>query len=283
MSANRATRIGFGAVLLWSLLATLTVAAQPVPPFQLNALCFSIGTVVGLGWMFASGQKLAVFRHQPTATWLVGILGLFGYHAFYFTALRLAPAAQASLIAYLWPLLIVLLSGLLPSETLRRTHILGAAIAFSGAVLVVSGGDGFSGQAWAGYAAALVCAFTWSGYSLLSRRQAHAPTANVTVYCAATALLSVLAHFYFESTTWPSSFSGWLAILALGIGPVGIAFYLWDYGVKRGNIQILATASYAAPILSTFLLVAVTDTNLTYRVALAAVLVTTGAVIASRA
>ncbi len=280
---NKATLVGFGAILLWSLLATLTVATRPVPPFQLNALCFSIGTLAGLVWMKATGQRLTILKNQPPSLWLTGILGLFGYHAFYFTALRLAPAAEASLIAYLWPLLIVLLSGLLPGESLRRGHVIGAVLAFVGAALIVASGIGFTKAAWAGYAAALICAFTWSGYSILLRRYPQAPTASVVVFCAGGAALSLLTHLLFESPAWPASNLGWLAILLLGAGPVGAAFYLWDIGVKNGNIQMLATASYAAPVLSTLLLVAATNSTATVGLLLAALLVTTGAVIASRA
>ena len=64
-----------------------------------------------------------------------------------------------------------------------------------------------------------------------------------------------LCHAAFEATIWPQSTGEWLAVVALGIGPVGIAFYAWDVGVKRGDIRLLGVASYAAPLLSTFFLV----------------------------
>jgi drug/metabolite transporter (DMT)-like permease len=136
---RRASLVGFGAVLLWALLALLTVRAGPVPPFQLAALAFAVGAGVGAVWIAARGRGLAPLRGVPPVVWLVGTAGLFGYHFFYFTALSLAPPAQASLIAYLWPLLIVLLSGLLPGERLRPLHVAGALVAFLGAALVVAG------------------------------------------------------------------------------------------------------------------------------------------------
>jgi drug/metabolite transporter (DMT)-like permease len=125
MTRRRATAIGLVAVLLWALLALLTVRTAPVPPFQLNAICFAIGGLAGLVWSGATGG-LSRLREVPPAAYLLGIGGLFGYHAFYFTALRLAPPAEASLIAYLWPLLIVLMSGLLPGERLRPGHLVTA-------------------------------------------------------------------------------------------------------------------------------------------------------------
>lgn len=109
-----ATAIGFVAVLLWALLALLTASTGTVPPFQLTAMSFTVASLAGLGYWIATGADIAARLRLPPAAWLLGTGGLFGYHFFYFLALRNAPPVEASLIAYLWPLLIVLLSALLP-------------------------------------------------------------------------------------------------------------------------------------------------------------------------
>lgn len=283
MSKSRATAIGFIAVLLWALLALLTVGSAPVPPLQLNALCFAIGGGVGVMWT-AWRREFSVLRDVPMRVYVLGTLGLFGYHALYFSALRLAPAAEAGLIAYLWPLLIVLMSGLLPSERLKPGHILGGLIGFAGAaVIVLRGAEGFSGAALPGYGLAFLCALTWSGYSVVSRSFGAVPTASVTVFCIATALLSWPLHLLFEDTQWPSNSLGWAAILGLGAGPVGLAFYVWDVGVKRGDIQLLGVASYAAPVLSTGILVLAGIAAPGWALAVATVLITAGAALAARA
>ena len=285
MSRGRATAVGFGAVLLWAAMALLTVAVGGLPPFQLTALCFAIGGGIGLAWIAAGGRRgLAALRVVPPAAWTVGIGGLFGYHLCYFTALALAPPAQASLIAYLWPLLIVLLSGLLPGERLRPAHVLGALVAFAGAALVVAGpGTRFEAAHLPGYLAAAGCALIWSGYSVLSRRLGAVPTESVAVSCLATAALSLVAHLATETTVWPAGPLAWGALLALGLGPVGLAFYLWDVGCKQGDIQLLGTASYAAPLLSTLLLVAAGYAEPTPALLAAALLIAGGALVAARA
>ncbi|MBU2360552.1 MAG: EamA family transporter, partial [Alphaproteobacteria bacterium] len=187
------------------------------------------------------------------------------------------------LIAYLWPLLIVLLSGLLPGEVLRRGHVAGAALGFAGAALIILGGRGVAGSgAFVGYALALLCAFFWSGYSVLSRRFGAVPTVSVTVFCAATAVLSGGVHMVTEVTIAPTA-TGWLAIAGLGLGPVGLAFFVWDIGVKRGDIQLLGTASYAAPVLSTIVLVLAGQSPFTWALAGATLLIVGGAALAARA
>ena len=283
ISKSRATGIGFIAVLLWALLALFTVGTAPTPPLLLNAICFAIGGTLGIIWTGSTGG-FAKLRGISWKIYAFGTIGLFGYHALYFSALRLAPAAEAGLIAYLWPLLIVLFSGLLPGEHLRPGHLIGAVIGFLGAALIIQGGgSGFNAEAIPGYALAFLCALTWSGYSVMSRRLGHAPTETVAIFCVATAILSALLHLAVEDTVWPTGAKGWGSAIALGLGPVGLAFYVWDIGVKQGDIQLLGTASYAAPLLSTVALVVFGIAAPSWALAISACLITGGAVIAARA
>ena len=282
-TTRRATLIGAIAVLLWATLAALTAASGQVPPFQLAAMSFAIGGGVGLVVLARSGRGLSRWR-QPWPVWALGVAGLFGYHFAYFTALRNAPPVEAGLIAYLWPLLIVLFSALLPGERLRWYHVVGGVTGFAGAVLIVTGGQsvGFRTEFAFGYVMALVCAFTWSGYSVLSRRFGAVPTDIVAGYCVATAVLAMLAHLMLETTVLPTSPIEWFAIAGLGLGPVGAAFYVWDHGVKHGDIQVLGALSYLAPLLSTLLLVVVGLAEANLAIGIACVLITVGAMLASK-
>lgn len=279
----RATAIGFSAVIMWALLALFTDASGQVPPFQLSAMSFTLGTALGFALRAVMKSEASTAR-PPLAAWAVGIAGLFGYHFFYFTALRNAPAAEASLIAYLWPLFIVVGSALMPGEKLRLHHVGGALLGLGGTALIVTNGGGvaFDARFATGYAAAFTCAFVWSGYSLLSRRFAEVPTTIVTWFCAAAAVLSALCHLMLEETVWPAGPMQWLAVAGLGLMPVGAAFYAWDFGVKRGNIQVLGAASYAAPLLSTLVLIAAGRAPATATILAACVLITAGAALAAK-
>ena len=194
---SKATIIGSIAIFLWSLLALFTVGTSPTPPFLLNALCFTLASGLGLVWTVRNGS-LGILRNIDWRIYLFGTVGLAGYHALYFSALRLAPAAEAGLIAYLWPLLIVLFSGFLPGEKLKSDHLIGGFLGFGGAAMIISGGGtGFQAENLAGYALALACAFTWAGYSVLSRKLGETPTEAVTVFCIATAIVSAILHVGF--------------------------------------------------------------------------------------
>lgn len=287
MNERAATLVGLLAVILWATLAPLTVLAAGVPPLQLVAMSFSVGTVIGLLYLALKPQARMELRRVTPIAILIGIAGLLGFHFFYFLSLSLAPPLEANLINYLWPLLIVLFSALLPDrgDGLRLHHIVGALIAFAGAALAITKGDRLpvlSEDAVAGYGIALLSALTWASYSTLSRLFANVPSSAVTLYCAATAVAAFIAHTALETTVWPLTPLQSIATLGLGLGPVGFAFYVWDHGCKHGDLRVLGASAYFAPLLSTVLLVVTGLAEGSAVLWIAAVAITGGALLASK-
>jgi drug/metabolite transporter (DMT)-like permease len=283
MTPRTPTLIGLTAILMWSLLAALTVATGKIPAFQLAAMTFAIGALTGFMTWIGRPEAVRALRQRPLA-WIIGVGGLFGYHALYFLALRFAPPAEAGLLNYLWPLLIVLFSSLLPGERLLPHHVLGALLGLAGTVLLFAGnrGSGFAPGQVPGLVAAFVAAFVWATYSVMSRKLKSVPTDAVAGFCLATALLAATVHGLVEVTVWPETLTQWLAIAALGVGPVGAAFYAWDIGMKRGDIRVLGAASYATPLLSTAFLILAGFAQPSANIVVAAVLIAGGGLIAAR-
>ena len=279
-----ATLVGSGAILLWSTLTLLVTFVPGMPPFQLVAVTFFIGSVLMLVKWYIAGQCSIARLIHPWRAWLLGVGGIFGYHAFYFAALSLAPPLEASLINYLWPLLIVVFSAFLPGMRLRWFHGLGALMGLAGTAILVAGERefAFASAHLAGYVCAFLAAVTWAGYSVLSRRLPEVPSDSVGGFMAATALLAFAVHETFETTVWPEGALAWAAVALLGLGPLGTAFFLWDHGVKRGDIRVLGAASYAAPLISTLLLIAFGRGEAGGRVAAALLLIVGGAVLAAK-
>jgi drug/metabolite transporter (DMT)-like permease len=246
-------------------------------------MTFAIGALVGSLTWIGRPEAIRALRQRPIA-WIVGVGGLFGYHALYFLALRFAPPAEAGLLNYLWPLLIVLFSSALPGERLLPHHIVGALLGLCGTVLLFVGNasGGFAPGQLPGLIAAFVAAFVWAAYSVMSRKLKSVPTDAVAGFCAATALLAALVHGLVETTVWPETLAQWLAIIALGVGPVGAAFYAWDIGMKRGDIRVLGAASYATPLLSTAFLILGGFAQASANIAIAAVLIAGGGLIAAK-
>ncbi len=279
---DAATLIGAVSILLWSALALLTTQTRGLPPFELLALSFGVACLGSMALLALRGRATPARLALPWRAWWLGFIGLFGYHALYFLALNNAAPAEASLIAYLWPLLIVLFAAALPGERLHVRHLAGAALGLAGtALIVLRGHDPAPGARGLGALAALGCALVWSGYSVLNRRFAGQRSEPIAGICGAVALAGLACTLAFEQPVLPDG-RQWAAVAALGAGPVGLAFFAWDHATKHGRLAVLGALSYLAPLLSTALLIGFGQARPSVALLGAAVLVVAGAVIATR-
>ncbi len=283
MTVRTATLIGCCAIALWSLLALFTAGTGAIPPFQLSAMTLGIGGVLGVAIAAARG-RMAALRPHPVAL-VLGIAGIFGDTALYFAAIKLAPPAEANLLHYLWPLLIVLFAIFLPGGRVRPGHLLGALLGVGAVILIVGDRIGNAtmpdGRTLAGYACALAGAVLWASYSVLSRRVAAVPTESVAVTLLISSVLATAIHLAVETTVWDAPAGQWLSAVALGLGPMGAAFFLWDVGMKKGDVSFLGVASYSAPVLSTLSLVVAGYAAAGWQLAGACALIVAGALVAS--
>jgi drug/metabolite transporter (DMT)-like permease len=276
---NRHDLAGCGALALWAFLGVLARLAAGIPPLQMTAMGMTVGGIAALLVVAARGQ-LGLLR-QGGLAWAHGVGGLFGYHALYFAALALAPAVEANLLNYLWPLLIVLFSAPILGMALGPARLAGVALGFAGCALLVGGGAGFPAGAMPGFLCAAAGALVWSLYSVTARRMAAVPTEAVAGFCLGAALLAALAHLAFEPTVWPGLRQAG-AVVLMGLGPLGASFLLWDIGMKRGDPRLLGTLAYAVPIASTLLLLATGEGQAGWRVLAAALLVAGGGLLAAK-
>ncbi|MHC8387150.1 aromatic amino acid exporter YddG [Pseudomonas sp. MDT2-39-1] len=281
-SPSSATAVGVAAIILWSCLALLTTLTEGIPPFELLTLSFGIAFVASL--VILGRRGLAGFRswRQPWAVWATGFVGIFVYHALYFFALKVAPAAEASLINYLWPLLLVLLSALSAGEKLHKRQMLGALLGLAGTAVIMQqhGPEAGASMPIAGYLAAFGCALIWAGYSVINRRFSDVPSSIIGGICGMSAVSGLICHLAFETTVRPDP-GQWAAIVVLGLGPVGLAFLAWDHATKHGSLATLGALSYLAPLISTLLLIGVGRSHASPILIAPAVLIIAGAVIAT--
>ena len=262
------------AILLWSVLAFLALQLSRMPPFLLIGIALCTGALCGV-------HRISQWR-VPLKVLLLGVYGLFGFHFCLFMALRMAPAVEANLINYLWPLLIVLLTPLfLRGYALKARHIAAACMGLAGAFLIVTGGMlKFDGGSLPGYLLAGASAFIWASYSLLTKRVASFPNAAIGLFCLCSGALSLVVHFLVEPR-YAFALRDLPLLLALGLGPMGAAFFLWDAALKNGDPRIIGSFAYLTPLLSTLLLIATGSGRFTIVSAIAMVLIVGGSVLGS--
>ena len=279
----RASLLALAAIVLWGSLAPLGVSLRHVPPFLLTGCGLVVGSGIGL---LLSRGRLAAWR-VPARTLALGVYGLFGFHFLLFIALRHAPPVQANLVNYLWPLGIVLMAPwCLPGTRLHRLHILAAVLGFAGAALAILGGkdlpgSGLGGWAW-GYVPALASAFVWASYSLWTQRVPAFPSAAIGLFGLVSGLLSLLCHALLEPSVALGLRDG-LLLLALGLGPLGAAFYLWDAALKMGDVRQIGVLSFLTPLLSTLALLWLRGEGPSMSVMLAALLIVGAAALGAQA
>ncbi len=264
-----------GAILLWGTLAALGASLGHLPPFLLTGLALAIGSLPGLA-------RVRTWK-VPASTLALGVSGLFGFHFLLFMALRLAPPVEANLVNYLWPLLIVLLTPVrLPGWRLERRHVVAAGIGFLGAAIAIGASPSpVDMRAATGFVLAACSASTWAVFSLAVRRVAPFPSWAIGGFAATSGALALACHALFEPRAEIAG-GDWARLVALGLGPMGAAFYLWDYAIKRGDPRVIGTLAYATPVLSTAVLALATGRSWSWSLGLATLLVAGGAAIALR-
>lgn len=267
-----------GAIFLWASLASLATLLSNIPPFLLTGIGLVIGALVSLPSLRSGLTPWKI----PLKTLLIGVYGLFGYHFMLFLALQTAPAVEANLVNYLWPLLIVLLSPIFTkSLSLNFRYVLAAISGFAGAVLAItSGGSGFGfSSIEVGYFFALAAAVIWATYSLATTKVPRFPTPAIGLFALVSGVLALGAHFLFEQAASIST-SDWLLLLVLGVGPLGGAFYLWDAALKIGDPRRIGLLAFLTPLLSTVLLVLVSGNPFSWQLLISAALIIGGALFA---
>ncbi|NLE45640.1 MAG: EamA family transporter [Chloroflexi bacterium] len=265
-------------IALWSFLALLSARVSHLPPFLTAGIALCVSGIGGLVCWRA--------WRVPLRTIAVGVAGIFGYHLLYFVAFRHAPPVEVSLMNYLWPLLIVLLSpAVLPAYRLRVHHLTGALLGLCGAGLIVTGGHlGLDLASLPGYLSATGAALIWAIYSLAAKRLPPFPTATVGVFCLLSGVLS-LSVFWATAdaavTAHTPTPTDWVTLMLMGAGPLGAAFFTWKAAMTRGDPRVIGSLAYITPLTSTLVLVALDDQPLGPTAALAMVLIVGGAILGS--
>jgi drug/metabolite transporter (DMT)-like permease len=271
MNQNRLSfLLGLVTIICWGSLATFGNLLIHLPPFYILGVTFLIGSLPGFF------RPKEMFPHWKTLLW--GVFGYFGYHFFLFYAFRFAPAVEANLINYLWPVIMVLLTPIVfPENKLKTYHFFGAALSIIGSVFLVSEKVGelkFGNMT--GYLLALAAAVTWPVYSIGKKKLAPTSVWAIGSFCFVSGVFCLLLHFAIEPRVILQFRDGW-KLLLMGLGPFGLAFYTWDTALKLGDSRVMGALAYLTPVLSTLGLVFIAGQDLGKTTFIAMIMIIGGA------
>lgn len=263
--------LGIVTILCWGSLATFSNLTIHLPPFFVLAVCFFLGALPA---MLKGRAMIPSFK-----VFLLGVGGYFGYHFFLFTAFRFAPAVEANLINYMWPVLMVLLTPLFfRGEKIHWYHVLGATLAIIGAIILVRGTEAESktDNYYVGYLLAAAAAVTWPLYSIAKKKVPATSVWAVGSFCLGASVLSFVTHLLIEPKVVLQSHDLWM-LIAMGVGPFGVAFYCWDKACGLGDTRLLGALAYLTPVISTLGLVFFAGKSLSPSTGVAMMLIIGGA------
>ncbi len=248
------TGVGALAIPLWATWPALAVSAASIPAFEFLTIAFSVGLLM----------LRCLERHRDEGSTRPGragsgivpvlscALGLCGANAFFILATGYIPPAQANLISYLWPIMVVSFGGIIGLFRLRARHFLGLGLGFGGAAVVIGGST--VAASWTGIGLAFLSGCSWAAYCLFRMREGIAAANVLASACGLSAVICACAHIALVQTVMPA-LGPLLAAVAVGIAPLALANLAWDQGLRRGDGQLLAVMAYATPLASAMILI----------------------------
>ncbi len=254
---------GFIAIILWSTtVAFARSISEQLGPVTAAAVVYGVSGAISVSRLFHTRDRLQQMRALPRK-YLIGCGALFViYMLVLFLAIGRAEGRvqvlEVGLLNYLWPALTILLSLVLLKKKANVLLLPGTFLALIGIFFVVTQGihiswNSFCRNLWSNpvaYALGLGAAVSWALYSTLTRRWAHGETEGaVDLFLPATGMtLALFCFLVTEQRGW--SYRSVAEGIFLGVATY-LAYGFWDTAMRRGNVVLVAAASYLTPLLST--------------------------------
>jgi S-adenosylmethionine uptake transporter len=260
--------------------AVIKAMAAKYPTFEVTFLRFAFGLVF-------SGSALALARPgRPSRETVIANAGRAALAVVtattFFFALGQLPLAEALVLTFLSPMFVALFGALMLGERPDRRILAALAAGFAGVLVVVSDQFGVSSGARsiAGVAAALVSAVCYAFGLVLLRARAQRDPMVYIVFFQNLGPALILAPFAYAVWVTPTAvdFGAFVLIAMLGVG----GHFIMTSAFARAEASRLAALEYTALIWAALFGYVVFGEVPTLATLLGAVLIVTGAAVASR-
>jgi len=277
VSSKTWTAVGLLAIPLWATWPALSLQTWQIPAFECLALVFLVASLV----LSLLEQPTDLSHLEPSWVWswlpaLAFAFAMTGSAVFFLMATRYISAAEANLIQFLWPAMVIGLGALFGTFRLKVRYIGGIVLGFAGMV-VLSRSVALS-ESYEGVGLALLGGLSWALYCIFRLKWRRSTGALLARGFGLAAFTCGVLHLFLEPTIVPTATSA-VAIAASGIAPGALANWAWDHGFRRGNSQLLTVTAYASPLCSALLLVVLGLESLTPRLLAGASLIVIAALL----
>ena len=267
-------------VAMWSTLAPAAKLVMTDLP-NLEMLCITAGLAF-LFLLIYNGVrgKLSLFMKMPGKAILkmagLGFLGLFLYSSLYYYGIDQLTSSEACILNYLWPMMIVVFSGILLHEPMTPKKILSMLLSFLGIVILSLGGDHGTGNAFLGIAACIIAAACYGLFSVLNKKEDMDQELTMMVIWLTTSLCALLTSLF--GTHWvPVHGLSWLGLVWIGVFLNAIAYLLWALAINgTDSTASIANLAYLVPLLSMVISILFLHEPLRLRVVVSLILIVGG-------
>ena len=148
-----------------------------IPVFTLTFLRFSIATVILYFVVkFKDKSNYKLIKKDVPIFLFTGLVGIFGYHIFFFTALKYTTAINSSLIGATNPIITTILCILFLKDKMTFRRIIGIILSFTGVFLTITNANISTITNLSlnkGDLLMLIAVFMWSAYAIFSKMVIH--------------------------------------------------------------------------------------------------------------
>jgi drug/metabolite transporter (DMT)-like permease len=210
------------------------VVLESIGPIQLTGVRWFIALIalVPLALIMEKARRADIVGEWKTHV-VQALLGYVGYTLLLYYALGVTSPVTAAVLVSLNPATIAIAARFFLNENLSTRTIIGIAISFVGAVIVVLG-SGIAGEFTVSYGDVLLLLATllWTAYSMVSPRIATPPITATAVQAGISGIIMIpvmAVDIALGNGAWLNlDGMDWLGILWIGFIPSAGAYFLWN-------------------------------------------------------
>lgn len=213
---------------------------EEFPVFSLVFFRFLIATVIIFVIMIRIEENWKITKNDLKMFLTLGIVGMIGYHVFFFLSLRYTTATNSSLIGATNPIVTTVLAFIFLKEKISYRNLIGILISLFGVMLITTNGDMgllFSFKFNSGDILMIIAVICWAAYGILSKKalEIYSPI-KITGYAFLTCVI-LLIPFVILEKPWVylpnTTTSGWISVFYMAIFPSVFGYLIQQISIKK--------------------------------------------------